>query len=156
MMMSMKSAVIILLMFGFFQGDGKLRMVDFEEFEEMMESPADGIKVYNFWATWCAPCIKEMPHFQTVSKAEGVELMFVSLDDSRKVERVESFMEKRNITSPVVLLDDIDYNSWISKVSEDWSGAIPATLFVDSEGKRHFHEGEMSEEELKAFITKLK
>ncbi|WP_143959906.1 TlpA family protein disulfide reductase [Litoribacter populi] len=152
----MKSIIIALLAFSLFQGDGKLKIVSFDEFEEIIEAPSDGIRVYNFWATWCAPCIKEMPHFQKVSKAEGVELMFVSLDDGRKPDRVESFMEKRKISSPVVLLDDIDYNRWIGKVSDDWSGAIPATLFIDAEGKRHFHEGEMSEQELKDFINKLK
>ncbi|MBS9523910.1 TlpA family protein disulfide reductase [Litoribacter ruber] len=152
----MKSIIIALLAFGLFHSDGKLKIVSFEEFEEIIEAPSDGIRVYNFWATWCAPCIKEMPHFQTVSRSEGVELMFVSLDDGRKPDRVENFMEKRNITSPVVLLDDIDYNRWIGKVSDDWSGAIPATLFIDANGKRHFHEGEMSEQELKDFINKLK
>jgi len=134
----------------------KMKIISFEEFEAMVEQPSDKIRIYNFWATWCAPCIKEMPHFQSISEEKDYELFFISLDDGRKPERVENFITKRNITAPVFLLDDIDYNRWIGKVDENWSGAIPATLFVDSAGNRYFHEGEMSEDELRNFTTKLK
>lgn len=132
-------------------------IISYEDFEEMVALPSDQIRIYNFWATWCAPCIKEMPHFEKVAlNNQDLSLHFISLDDGRKPERVDSFIEKRNIQSPVFLLDDIDYNTWISKVHEDWSGAIPATLFLDADGNKHFFEGEMSEEELMEIINKLK
>jgi len=135
----------------------ELKIISYPEFEQMISSPSNQIRVYNFWATWCAPCIKEMPHFDKVNNEDKeVALYFISLDDGRKTERVTNFIDKRNIQAPVYLLDDIDYNKWISKVHSDWSGAIPATLFVDAKGNKHFHEGEMSEEELKTIINSLK
>lgn len=137
--------------------DNDLKIISYPQFEEMVASPSEQIRVYNFWATWCAPCIKEMPHFEKVNREDkDIDLYFISLDDGRKTERVTNFIEKRNIQAPVYLLDDIDYNKWISKVHNDWSGAIPATLFIDANGNKHFHEGEMSEEELKSIINNLK
>jgi len=139
------------------QVQNTLKIISYPEFEEMVAAPSSQLRIYNFWATWCAPCIKEMPHFEKVDAAEKeTSLYFISLDDGRKTERVTNFIEKRKIQSPVYLLDDVDYNKWIDKVHADWSGAIPATLFVDAKGNKHFHEGEMSEEELKAIINKLK
>lgn len=147
----------LLLLFSSFEKENELKIISYPEFEEMVTTPSNQIRVYNFWATWCAPCIKEMPHFDKVNKEDKeVDLYFISLDDGRKTERVSSFIDKRNIQAPVYLLDDIDYNKWISKVHEDWSGAIPATLFIDADGKKHFHEGEISEEELKSIINSLK
>lgn len=134
-----------------------LEVVSFKTFEQMTQKPSDKIRIYNFWATWCAPCVKEMPAFEKVSSEDqGVDLFFISLDDGRRLERVASFIEKRAVKSPVFLLDDEDFNSWTKKVSEKWSGAIPATLFVKSNGERIFYEGELNESELKELISRLK
>lgn len=136
---------------------GTFQVIDFESFEKMTQKESDKIRVFNFWATWCAPCVKEMPYFQQVQEEEPeIELIFISMDDGRKPERVTNFMEKRNITSPVYLLDDVDYNKWIDKVDPDWSGAIPATLFIKPNGVRSFYEGEITYEELKSMISQLK
>lgn len=132
-------------------------IITFEEFEGLMNQSSNKIRVYNFWATWCAPCVKEMPYFEkTASEDDELELYFISMDDGRKPERVTSFMEKRKITYPVYLLNDVDYNKWIDKVSPEWSGAIPATLFIKPNGEKYFHEGEVTEEELKELVSNLK
>ncbi len=136
---------------------GEIKSISFNEFESMANKPSDKIRIYNFWATWCGPCVKEMPYFEKVNAENpDIELIFISLDDGRKPERVESFIERRNIKAPVFLLDDVDYNKWIDKVSPDWSGAIPATLFIRPDGRRTFHEGELEQEELELLIVKLK
>lgn len=132
-------------------------IIDFGQFEKLTHESSEKIKAYNFWATWCAPCIKEMPYFEKVNLEDpDVDVIFISMDDSRKPERVDGFIEKRNIKAPVYLLNDVDFNSWINKVDNSWSGAIPATLFILPDGRRHFHEGEVNEEELKSIIAKLK
>ncbi|MCC5936071.1 MAG: TlpA family protein disulfide reductase [Lunatimonas sp.] len=134
-----------------------VRIISFEEFEKMANQSSDKLVIYNFWATWCAPCVKEMPAFEKVNAENAdIDLVFISLDDGRRPERVDSFIERRGIKAPVFLLNDVDFNSWIDKVNKDWSGAIPATLFVQSDGKRFFHEGELDEDALINLITKLK
>lgn len=137
--------------------DISFKIIDFTEFETLMHQESDKIRVFNFWATWCAPCVKEMPYFQQVQAEDAdIDLVFISMDDGRKPDRVTDFMKKRNINSPVYLLNDVDYNKWIDKVSPEWSGAIPGTLFIKPNGERSFHEGEVSYEELKSIIEQLK
>jgi thiol-disulfide isomerase/thioredoxin len=121
----------------------------------------DTTYVINFWATWCKPCVKELPYFERVNREEGgnkVKVVLVSLDFKRNLDtHLKSFLNKNKIASTVVLLDEPDYNSWINDVSPDWSGAIPATVFINgSKGKREFHEKEFTYDELVNEINKLK
>jgi thiol-disulfide isomerase/thioredoxin len=127
--------------------------MDFEDFKSRIEAPSENLRIYNFWATWCAPCIKEMPYFESVVKSnKQSSLVFVSLDDDRRPERVVSFIEKKGINSPVWLLSEKEQKDWKQKLDEDWSGVIPATLFVAADGRSYFHKGQISEEQLKALI----
>ncbi len=98
-----------------------------------------------------------MPLFEVVNAQEGVEVVFISLDNASDVDpRVTGFITKRNIQSQVYLLDEVDYNKWIDKVSPEWSGAIPASLFINQKtGEKVFHEGELKETELQEIIDKL-
>lgn len=127
--------------------------VDFEDFRNRIEEPSEKLRIYNFWATWCAPCIKEMPYFESVVNSnKQSRLVFVSLDDDRRPERVVSFIEKKGINSPVWLLSEKEQKDWKQKLDEDWTGVIPATLFVAADGRSYFHKGQISEEQLKALI----
>lgn len=110
----------------------------------------EDIIIYNFWATWCAPCVKEMPYFEKIDKEDGVQVRFISLDDVEKLEsRVIPFLNKKNIQATVYLLDETDYNAFIDKVDKRWSGAIPATVIVNNKlntkefYEKEFHEGEL-------------
>ncbi|EOZ91994.1 Thiol:disulfide interchange protein tlpA [Indibacter alkaliphilus LW1] len=149
--------LLALLAFGFQSDKREFKIIDYPQFESLTKEKSEKIRIFNFWATWCAPCVKEMPYFQKVQEEDtSLKLYFISMDDGRKPERVTSFMEKRNINSPVYLLNDVDYNKWIDKVDPSWSGAIPATLFIKPDGSKFFHEGEVDEKELKTMISQLK
>ena len=153
-------SVVAFLWYFLMVGDSEsptFKIISYDEFEEITEQKSENIKIYNFWATWCAPCVKEMPVFEkVVNEDKDLDLYFISLDDGRKPGRVTDFMKKRGIKAPVYLLDDVDFNSWIDKVSKEWSGAIPATLFILPDGSRSFHEGEVDETQLKELISHLK
>lgn len=129
---------------------------DFSAFEPLINKDDGKTYIVNFWATWCKPCIKELPAFESINEKygdKGVEVILVSLDFSEKLEsQVVPFVEKHGLESDVVLLDDVDSNSWIPKVSENWSGAIPATLIYNN-NERKFYEGSFTYEELE---TELK
>lgn len=135
----------------------EFRIIDFPEFDSLINKPSDKLRIFNFWATWCAPCVKEMPYFEAAqNRNSNLELYFISMDDARKPEKVTSFIEKRNVKSSVFLLNDVNYNKWIDKVDKKWSGAIPGTLFIKPDGSRFFHEGEVNEEELQTLINQQK
>lgn len=129
---------------------------DFAAFEPLINKKDSKTYVVNFWATWCKPCVKELPAFEKINakyRDKGVEVVLVSLDFSEKLEsKVVPFVEKHGLKSDIVLLDDVDSNTWIPKVSEEWSGAIPATLIYNN-NERKFYEGSFTYEELE---TELK
>lgn len=116
--------------------------------------------VINFWATWCVPCIREMPHFEQLHKdgeGQNTKVLLVSLDFADQVEsRVKPFIARRNISAPIVILDEPNYNRWIPQISDLWSGAIPATLCVNiSRGIYEFKEGEFKEGQLHEWLEQL-
>lgn len=124
---------------------------DFEGFEPYLHKENDTIYIVNFWATWCKPCVKELPYFESMGEefaGQNVKVLLVSLDFSEKLEsHVLPFIEKHQLKSQVILLDDVDSNTWIPKVDESWSGAIPATL-IYSRNERKFYEGSFTYDEL--------
>ncbi|MFA9188300.1 redoxin domain-containing protein [Flavobacterium sp. FBOR7N2.3] len=111
--------------------------------------------VVNFWATWCAPCVKELPHFEQLnSENKNVKVVLVSLDFKNQYEaKLLTFLKKKAIKSEVVLLTDKDYNTWLPAVDKDWSGSIPATLIIKN-GKKVFVEKMFaSYEELNEYVN---
>ncbi|WP_333818537.1 TlpA family protein disulfide reductase [Ohtaekwangia sp.] len=122
-----------------------------------MNEKSGTIQIINFWATWCAPCVKELPLFEKLrSESTDVKVTLINLDFADKVKKVNTFLLKKNIQSEVLLLDEIDYNTWIDKVDKNWGGAIPATLIINPKnGKRKFVERELHEGELQKLIEEV-
>ncbi|MGC1631234.1 MAG: TlpA family protein disulfide reductase [Gelidibacter sp.] len=133
-----------------------LEVYDFEGLKPFLETDTDKIYIVNFWATWCAPCIKELPYFEAVKAAyadKNVEVLLVSLDFPKKYDsHLKPFIKKHELKSKVVALNDMDSNTWIPAINPDWSGAIPATLIFNKD-KRQFYEQTFTYEELE---TELK
>ena len=138
---------------------GPPKVIKWDGLEAVMTKDSDQLQVINFWATWCAPCIKELPYFEALNAEAGdqLDVTLVSLDFADEFEkRVLPFVDKRGLKSQVLLVDDIDYNSWIEKVDPSWSGAIPATLIINpSNGKRKFLEKELNEGELETLVEEM-
>jgi len=138
----------------------KVVSLNFEALEKKyFQKKNDSIYVINFWATWCKPCIKELPAFEKIASEyadKKVKVLLVSLDFPDKIEeQVIPFIKKNNIKSEVILLDDADANSWIPKVSPDWSGAIPATVIYKNDRRKFYEQSftfEALETEIKTFL----
>lgn len=114
--------------------------------------------IINFWATWCAPCVKELPVFEKMGanyKDKNVEVILVSLDFPSQIEsKLIPFIKKNQLKSQVVLMNDPDQDIWIPKISKKWSGAIPATLIYNSK-KRAFYERSFEYDELENELQKF-
>lgn len=127
--------------------------------QDLLKRPhPDSTYVINFWASWCKPCIQELPAFDslnTMVQGKKIKVLLVSLDFKEDMERkTEAFLKKKNIRTECVLLDEIDGNSFINQVDPSWSGAIPATLMVHN-NKRLFVEKKMHLKELEEKLKEL-
>lgn len=136
------------------------KIVSLRDLLNGIDQPTEKIKVLNFWATWCAPCIKEIPLFEKLNKEDDdvlVLLVSVDLDLDPNPQKVYNFIQRRGIVSDVLILDATDPNSWIDMIDPAWSGALPATLLVNSKtGRRIFVEKEMHDGDLERIITELR
>ena len=107
-------------------------IVDFETLEKLLQQENDTTSVFIFWATWCIPCIKELPFFEALNTemaTQPVKIWLVSLDFRNQVnQKLVPFLRKHHIQTQVIVLYEPDANKWIDKVHPAWSGAIPATL----------------------------
>jgi len=130
----------------------RVPLVTLDQLEERLAAGGDTTFVVNLWATWCAPCVAEMPHFDQLQRAyrsKPLQVLFVSLDAEKNHGAVVKFVEKKGIKSEVLLLNERDEQYFIPKISMEWSGAIPATLFVNAEkGIRVFKEQEFNYQQL--------
>lgn len=129
----------------------------FSDFEYLLQKNNDTTYVINFWATWCKPCVNELPEFEEINqhfKNRKFKMILVSLDfDTQLNSKVIPFMLDQNIQSEVVLLADTKQNDWIDKVNKEWSGSIPVTVIYNNDFY-FFKEGSMSYDELNEILTK--
>ena len=132
----------------------KLKITDLERIIAESKGPL----IINFWATFCKPCMEEIPHFQKLKskyEKDGLQLLFVSLDmQDDYPEKVNSFIKKKKMAS--AWLDETNADYFCPKVDQAWTGAIPATLFLNN--KRHYRkfiEESLTEEVLEKQIRDL-
>ena len=135
----------------------RIESVDFEGMTPYFEAN-DKVYVINFWATWCKPCVAELPEFEAINSAyqdNKVEVVLVSLDMKRQLENgVIPFLNRQKIQSKVIHLNDPNQNEWIPKVDAHWDGSIPATLIRKGD-QAVFYAMQLSYEELEKVIDKM-
>lgn len=132
-----------------------VQTVNFGQLSPRLHEENDTLYIVNFWASWCNPCVKEIPDFEKINaeyKNKKVKMIMVSLDFPNQLDtKVIPFIAEQKMTAEVVLLFDPNANSWINEVSPDWTGSIPATLIYNKDFRK-FHEGSYSYDELKKII----
>ena len=135
-----------------------IEVVDFDGLYSKIDLSVEKTYVINFWATWCAPCVKELPYFEEVNKQsvdKNTEVILVSLDFPSHIEtKLKPYLKRNKIKSRVILLDDSKMNTWVPKVSEQWDGGIPATLIVNT-SNYNFYPKPFKKEELFTEINKV-
>jgi thiol-disulfide isomerase/thioredoxin len=138
----------------------QVAVIKFPELQQRLSRPSDTTYVVNFWATWCAPCVKELPNFEQLRSANAnkkVKVLLVSLDYASQLDKkVKPFVKQRGLQSEVVVLNEPDPNTWLEKVDAKWSGSIPFTLIVNNKTKqRATFEKELSQAQLTAALRKF-
>ncbi|MEO6758557.1 MAG: TlpA disulfide reductase family protein [Saprospiraceae bacterium] len=124
--------------------------------ERVRQNDGHTTLVINFWATWCKPCVEELPSFDELSERyadKNVQVLLVSLDFKSKLHSgFIPFLLAHQLQSEVILFADQDANTWIPRVHEAWDGAIPATIVLRGSTKM-FHTGKFeSYDDLETFV----
>ncbi len=149
---------MLLVLSGYSQNVPVIKITDLEK---RIQNNSDTTYIVNLWATWCAPCVKELPGFDSINrvyKDKKVKVLLVTMDFKEDLTtKVLPFMQRKHIKSEVLLLDESNGNYFIPKVSEEWSGSIPATLIVNNKFKvKHFFEKTLTYDFLKSEIENIK
>ncbi len=116
--------------------------------------------IVNFWATYCLPCIKEIPYFHELVKKyeeKGVRLLLVSLDfEESYPDKINKFSAKMKYTAPIVWLDETNADYFCPQIDSKWSGVMPATLIINNNtGYRNFFQEGISKENLEKEINRM-
>lgn len=138
-----------------------VKLLRLNQLEQRLDQGKDTVFVINFWATWCAPCIKELPYFEKLQAdhtSQPLKVLLVSLDFKSKLETaLKPFVQKHKLKNEVFLLDEKNQQEYIDRISKEWSGALPATLVVNKKRNiRKMYEQEFTYAELLKVYQTLK
>ena len=157
----MKKSILLIIILGSFQfiSAQKVQKVKIEALAEYIKK-ADHPLVVNFWATWCVPCVHELPYFQSGVKkyaAQKVELVLVSLDfETDYPRKVEEFLRKNKYEGRFYWLDETNADHFCPQIDPKWDGAIPASLFLNPKsGYRSFYQRQVTEPQLELELKAL-
>jgi thiol-disulfide isomerase/thioredoxin len=130
------------------------------DLEKRINNNSDTTYIVNFWATWCAPCVKELPDFDSISKTypnQKIKVLLVTMDFKEDLEtKVKPFVKKKKILSEVLLLDESNADYFIPKIANEWTGALPATVIINNKKNiKHFFEKKLTFEFLKNEIQQI-
>ena len=134
----------------------EIQIVNFQELDSLLEKYDDKPQIINFWATWCKPCVEELPIFEEIQQQnDSVVCWLVSVDFANQAEKVKKFVQQNELKSKVVILKDKE-NEWINKVHQDWQGDIPATLFLSPNKKEKiFASKPLTISDLKQYLLQI-
>lgn len=135
----MKIFVLILLTYSIcLSQKAELEDIDSSTLKTLIESKKGQKAVFvNFWATWCAPCVKELPDILNIKKKyeKSMELILVSFDFSENRNKALQFLEKKGVNFKTYFKNEPD-EQFLNNMPDEWTGALPFTMIVSKNGNK--------------------
>ena len=149
-------SLLMMASFGFSQTIKKVKITEVEEYIRNSDHPI----VLNCWATWCAPCVEEIPYFMETVKQysdQKVELLLVSLDFANSYpNKILDLIKKKHFAATFYWLNETDADYFCPKIDPKWDGTLPSTLFVNSKtGYRKFFGRPMTDRQIDLEVGRL-
>lgn len=137
----------------------EIQVINFKQLRPRLEASKtnDSVYVVNFWATWCSPCVEELPVFNQLSHVyakQKLKILLVSLDMPDSLASLHNFVKKNALKPEIILLDEPDFDSWINKVSPSWQGSLPTTLIYRA-GNYELFERQITFAEMKKKLDQM-
>lgn len=160
---AMNRIIILILMLLAFAGDAQAQSIPPYNADKLMARAAnrDTIYIINFWATWCAPCVAELPQFGELERryaGQKVKVLLVSFDFPESYpQKLTAYVAKKKLAPEVVWFSESNANEFIPKIEKSWSGALPGTMIISARNKyKLFLERPVKASEIVAVVESLK
>jgi thiol-disulfide isomerase/thioredoxin len=92
------------------------------------------------WATWCVPCIEEMPtlsRFYEAHRDKGLRVLGLCMDDRNEMaEKVQAVLDRQRVSYPMAMIRAGTQDAFMPAVDPKWDGVLPATILFDGTGKK--------------------
>ncbi|MCC6515008.1 MAG: TlpA family protein disulfide reductase [Chitinophagales bacterium] len=158
----MKKWILFVLLFPCLHiafAQNEIQVVKIEQLKKVYTHANDTTYIINFFATWCGPCMQEMPilnQFYEDNKNTSKKLIFVSLDNAGYLKKLPTKLKKIGIKAPVYLLNESSDFSWLPYIDKRWQGSIPATMVVNgNKNVKAFFETPLEKGQLEFYLKKL-
>jgi thiol-disulfide isomerase/thioredoxin len=138
------------------------RIISLDELRGTIEQHRGRVVVLHLWATWCMPCMEELPLVGQIAREarnRGVDVLSVSLDDptagsAARVARVLNERGSEAMSKTIVRMGDPD--AFVASIDPRWEGTIPAFFAYDRAGKmRRSHTGALTKAAFDRFVNDL-
>jgi thiol-disulfide isomerase/thioredoxin len=131
--------------------------------EKLMQRTGNSDTTYiiNFWASWCGPCVAELPQFDALQKRyskEKVKVLMVSFDfKDAYPAKLQTYVERKQLLPEVVWFSETNANEFIPIIDSNWSGGLPGTIIIDKKrGFKHLLERPVTSSEIEQIITQVR
>ena len=135
----------------------ELKMIDVNGVKDLAKNDTKKLRLVNLWATWCAPCVAELPDLNDLNRmyrGRDFEFVTISIDDAENKEHAIEFLKQKHIAATNYLFSSDDRDSLANALDKQWQGPAPYTILIAPGGKIVYrHSGQVDLLELKQAIV---